>query len=266
VPHIAILAHRSEPFEQIPYYLRGIAGIWREKGLKVSVCHGPERAVPADLAVLHVDLTVVPAEYLALAARYPVCLNRHAADISKRTISRNLVRLCDGCEGPVIVKANRNCGGVKEAELAARGGLTGSSPSAFQDYQVFESAALVPPPVWHDRELVVERFLPERQDGLYCLRMWYFLGDREFGQRNFSENPIVKSASTVRRERLMDVPDELRQMRAELGFDFGKFDYAMVDGRVVLYDVNKTPCTGAGVMAQSEERYRSLAEGIWRYL
>lgn len=266
MPHIAILAHRNEPFEQVPYYLRGIAGIWREKGLKVSVFHGAERAEPADLAIVHVDLTVVPAEYLALAARYPICLNRYASDISKRTISRQLVRLGDGYKGPVIVKADRNCGGAKEAELAGRRGGRSAIPAPFSDYEVFDATALVPPPVWHDRELVVERFLPEKEGDLFSLRLWYFLGDREFGARNFSKSPIVKSASTVRREPLDEVPDELRELRAELGFDFGKFDYGIVDGRVVLYDANRTPCTGAAVIAQSEERYRNLAEGISQYL
>lgn len=260
------MTHRSEAFEQVPYYLRGIADVWKERGLDVKVCHGPGQAVEADLAVLHVDLTEIPAEYRALAARYPVCLNRHTSDISKRTLSRHLVHYGDGYDGPVIVKADRNCGGAKEAELAARRGARTGGSAPFQDYQVFESPERVPPPVWQDRELVVERFLPEMQDGLYSLRLWYFLGSREFGARNFSESPIVKSASTIRREPLEDVPDELRELRAELGFDFGKFDYAIVDGRVVLYDANRTPCTGAGVMAKSAERYRNLAEGIWEYL
>lgn len=261
-----MLTHRSEPFEQVPYYLRGIAEVWKEKGLEVCVCHGPSQAVEAEVAVLHVDLTEIPAEYRAMAARYPVCLNRHTSDISKRALSRHLVHLGAGYDGPVIVKADRNCGGAKEAEMALRTQASQGASAPFHDYQVFNSPELVPPPVWHDRDLVVEKFLPEMQGELYSLRLWYFLGHREFGARNLSKSPIVKSASTLRREPLDDVPDELRELRVELGFDFGKFDYAIVEGQVVLYDANRTPCTGAGVMAKSQERYRNLAEGIWEYL
>ena len=33
---------------------------------------------------------------------------------------------------------------------------------------------------------------------------------------------------------------DLRTMRAPLGFDYGRFDYRIVEGKVVLYDVNRT--------------------------
>jgi hypothetical protein len=45
----------------------------------------------------------------------------------------------------------------------------------------------------------------------------------------------------VRIEPHPEIPDELRRLRREMGFDFGKFDYGIVDGRVVLYDANRTP-------------------------
>jgi len=41
------------------------------------------------------------------------------------------------------------------------------------------------------------------------------------------------------------MPTELDSMRGKLGFDYGKFDYALRDGRVVLFDVNPTPATEA---------------------
>jgi hypothetical protein len=62
------------------------------------------------------------------------------------------------------------------------------------------------------------------------------------------------------------VPDELREMRKSLGFDFGKFDYAIVDGRVVLYDANRTPAVGNFSREQFMPRIRLLAEGLNAFL
>jgi hypothetical protein len=68
-----------------------------------------------------------------------------------------------------------------------------------------------------------------------------FLGDREINRRTWSPDPVVKLRGS-RIETLSEpVPDELRAIRRELGFDYGKFDYGVVDGEVVLYDVNPTP-------------------------
>ena len=41
-----------------------------------------------------------------------------------------------------------------------------------------------------------------------------------------------------------EAPEELQRFRAELGFDYGKFDYVMVDGHPVLLDANSTPYQG----------------------
>jgi hypothetical protein len=37
------------------------------------------------------------------------------------------------------------------------------------------------------------------------------------------------------------VPEALRAERARLGFDYGKFDFVVVDGEAVLLDANRTP-------------------------
>ncbi|HET6639867.1 MAG TPA: hypothetical protein VFH82_13915 [Gemmatimonadota bacterium] len=61
------------------------------------------------------------------------------------------------------------------------------------------------------------------------------------------------------------VPDEIRAIRAGLGFDYGKFDYGIVDEEVVLYDVNPTP--GASPDARLHvETVRELAPGIFDFL
>ena len=77
----------------------------------------PLEFVEADLAVLHVDLTVVPAVYLNLARRYPRAINGNVVDISKRHMTAQEVKRGHLYGGPVIVKTNRNSGGVQERLL-----------------------------------------------------------------------------------------------------------------------------------------------------
>lgn len=258
---ILILAHRHQSFEGRTYYLVEIARVWREKGLEVVVAHGPENCVDADLAVLHVDLTVVPDEYLAALRRYPRVVNGATADISKRRISR--LRLQDGgaYDGPVIVKSNWNMRGQPEWSLASRGLL----PERFRirpaAYELYQSPAEVPAGAWNDPDRIVERFEPEVEDGLFRLRMWKFFGDRETTTIASSREPIVKGANVIRREETSEVPDELRRLRRELGFDFGKFDYGLVDGRVMLYDANRTPVYSRP-LEEETPRIRSFAEGL----
>jgi hypothetical protein len=259
---IAILVHRYEAFEQTAYFMREFAKVWREQGILVTVVHGPHERVEADIAVLHVDMTAVPPEYLSLARRYGTCINGHVADISKRTVSRNLVRRNDGYVGPVIVKSDRNYGGRKEAELAARGVLPPKFAAAFTDYALYDSASEVPAEVWANPDLVVERFLTERQDGLYCLRTWMFFGSKESGSIAFSPKPVVKSESVVRREPLEVVPEELRAIRQELAFDFGTFNYAVNEERVVLFDANRTPALGQFDAGDITPEIRYFAEGV----
>jgi hypothetical protein len=46
-----------------------------------------------------------------------------------------------------------------------------------------------------------------------------------------------------------------------LGFHYGKFDYGIVDGKVVLYDVNRTP-GAASNPAHHQETVEVLSAGI----
>jgi hypothetical protein len=277
--HIVILLHKHDTFDNPPYFLNEIAKIWHEKGLRVSVLHGPEPHPDADLAILHVDLTVVPDDYLAFVRQYPVVINGSVADISKRHISANLVCYDDDYQGQVVVKTNLNCGGNPEAQLVRKGSLLRrcthvlhkNMPLPFRsrissaEYRVYQSAGQVPRAVWRNPDLVVERFLPEMCDGYYCLRSWIFLGDKEINIVGYSQNPIVKAGNMVRRENGTEVPDELRQIRKKLGFDYGKFDFAIVDGHPVLYDANRTPALGINSKEAYQERIRLLAAGIRAY-
>ena len=256
--HLAILVHEHDRFDGEHYLLRLLMDVWQARGIRVSIQQGCQTPVDADLAIVHVDVTKVPPEYLGAVAGCPRVLNRRVVDISKRAISTNRVSSGDGYDGPVIVKTNRNSGGAREQTLRGKGprvrryagALREKLPWAFRThlsalkYPIFESAKQVPLAAWYNPDLIIERFCPERRDGMYCLRTWTFLGDQETSSLSYSQQPIVKSQSVIRREPVTEVPAELRQIRKTLGFDYGKFDYGIVDDRLVLYDVNRTPTMG----------------------
>jgi len=108
-------------------------------------------------------------------------------------------------------------------------------------YPVLDNLSRVPGWVWRREDLVVERFLPEREGDEYALRVWLFFGDQEYGARLFSRERVVKVRSITRYEYLDSVPDSLRAFRRRVGLDFGKIDYVLVDGEAILLDANKTP-------------------------
>jgi hypothetical protein len=126
--------------------------------------------------------------------------------------------------------------------------------------------AEVPGAVWNDRDLVVERFLPERIDGRYAVRTWLFFGDQGRHAIFYSRAPIVKAQNIIGYDRLAEVPAELRQVRRDLKFDFGKFDYTMVNDQPVLLDANRTPTIGKFPRDRYLPIARSLADGIGVFL
>jgi hypothetical protein len=276
-PKILILTHPGDGYHREDYLVREMEEVWRGWGWRVEHREGVAGAEDADILLLHVDLTEIPPIYQALARNYRVVINGAIPDISKKRISLQRVERGDGYDGPVIVKTTRNSGGAPEARHARRGlhlgglahrlreQLPWSWRAHLRSYPVFSSPSQVPLAVWLNRDLIVERFLPERQGDFYCLRTWVFLGDRESNSLSFSREPVVKAGNVVRREVVPDVPDELREIRRKLGFDLGKFDYALVEGKVVLYDANRTPTIGT-VSTEFHRRIAHLAEGLRAYL
>lgn len=276
--HLLILTHEKDHYDRFPYITKEMIPFWREIGWRVSTQAGPGSPSDANLVLLHVDLTIIPKPYLECLKKCPMTLNGKVHDISKSVISKHLLKSDDVYEQPVIVKSNLNCGGSREALLARPSGplswpgrLLGKvglrkKPGLSIDYHVYPSLGEVPDSVWSEPNLVVERFLPERRGDYYCLRTWLFLGDRELNSISFSHEPIVKSHTVVRRELDPELPDELRQRRKELGFDFGKFDYGIVDGQVVLYDTNHTPSLGAFSRESMKDRLQHLAAGLDSFL
>ena len=257
--HIVLLVHERDPLE-FSYFLYELAHLWRAEGMRVSVHAGLHSPVDADLAIQHVDLTIVPPEYQRLYQRYPRVINAAVTNISKRAISRHLVTSVDGdWQGPVIVKTNRNYGGVPES---VRFGNFWSRLRASRrvNYRVYDSPRQVPRRIWSQGDWVVERFLPERSGKHYCLRTYTFLGDAYTHSRCFANVPVIKSWAVVGRETLGEPPRELVAIRQEMQMEYGKFDYAIVDNAVVLYDVNKTPSFGR----LAPERARLIVGGLVR--
>jgi hypothetical protein len=272
---IGILLHRSDEFETTRYLVKELAEVWRERGHEIALLRDPSRPIEADLAIAHIDLTRVPCDYARWFDSGVPVINGRVLDVSKRVISEHAVVRGDGYVGPVIVKTNRNFGGLREYRLAKRRGALGDRlerirprlPWSFRsrlhhgDYRVFASVGDVPWSVWRNPALFVERFLPERDGDDYAMRVWLFFGNRETGTRVVGPEPVVKGETALRFETLDDVPEELRRKREELCFDYGKFDYAIVDGEVVLYDANPTPGLPYAA-AQYRPKAEHLASGI----
>jgi len=204
-----------------------------------------DEPLAADLALMHVDLTVVPEAYAALARSYPVCLNVRPLDISKRKTSAAALKIGEPWTGPVIVKSNWNFNGYPEKrlnQLALAQGEPIPYPGlrTLTDYAIFNAPHEVPLNVRDDPDFVTERFIPERNGKEFAVRFWAFMGAEERCTICYSRQPIVKSASILRFEHC-EVPADLRALRKEMGFDFGKFDFVVHDGKSCLIDANKTP-------------------------
>jgi hypothetical protein len=278
---IAVLFHEKSRDDWLPgYIVHHLARFWREDGHEVAYVFGTRRFVPADLVLVHVDLSVVPAPYLDFAAQYPMALNRSVGDIRKSVVSTNLVGPGDPWKGPVMVKSDLNCGGWSEDALVGwlpRSRVRRRARRTYErlarrqtfrsstDYRVYDDLSSVPAALTRRRDLVLEKFLPEREDGLYHLRVYQFLGNRSSCVRLASHDPVVKAGTSVSAEAVEPHP-EILAWRERLGMDYGKLDYVVRDGHVVLIDVNKT--TGASKHMDGDAldaMRRELAEGLYAY-
>lgn len=280
---IAVLTQSKDDFESRYYFLALLAECWKEAGIEIVMLHGTEHFVPADALILHVDMTVIPDTCRSFARRYPVVINGRVTDISKRKVSTHIVGPEDLYDGPVIVKTNLNSGGITEKLLERKrekgnpwrrlkGKIQKKLPWTLtgnlnpHEYPIFPDSRSVPPRVWRNQRLVVEKFLPEREGDFFCIRHWLFFGDQEFNYRAFSHHPIVKAGNTVHRERGIPVPEELRALRTKLGFDYGKFDYAVVAGECVLFDANRTPTIAADDTGKGKALAEDLMAGLYPFL
>ncbi len=271
---VAILFSEHDDPER--YVVSKLAELWRADGLRVDYLRGTRLYVPADVLMLHVDLSVLPRHVLRFARRYPRVINQHVSDIRKRTYSKLIVDRKLGYTGAVIVKTDLNFGGGPESgghpNRAAR--LYYRARRAYfrlltggWGYRIYESAAHVPALVWHDPYLIVEKFVPERLGQDFVVRTYHCFGQRESFFLITSPEPIVKSGPITRIHPLPPDP-RLRAIRQQLKLDYGKLDYILVDGEPVVLDLNKT----VGLTDHSvndpclEHARRERAGGIYDFL
>jgi hypothetical protein len=275
---IAVLFHEKNRKRHLrSYAISYLAEFWRQDGHHVHFLFGTRKFVPADLLLIHVDLSVVPDEYLEFASRYPIALNSGVKDIRKSQISTNPVKQDDVYPGKVIVKTDLNYGGAPEqilrtqrsywsrlARRFARHHGIGAGWETFFKYRIYDRLTDVPPAIFKRNDLVVEKFLPEQEGHIFFVRYYEFLGDCSTCTRLASIDPIVRDGTVVRIEEIEPHPEIVRA-RNRLNFDYGKFDYVIHDGKPVLLDANKT--TGADRVRTSElnARRRHRANGIYSY-
>lgn len=281
---ITILVHEDAKMTRSSLYI--LAYLWKgweARGHTVRVAQGVDEWVPGDVVFVHVDLTVVPDEYLEFAARFPVAVNGGVRDLSKHQFSTLMLRPGDRWAGRVIVKTKANYGGhvdlpygQRTAELLLHEGRPERPWRKRQtldpyDYPVFDSLHDVPPGVWRNPYLMVEKFMPERnEEGLYVMRNWFFLGESGFVRKVSSPYHIVKplthgddSGRECYLERANDpIPDEVWTLRRQMGFDYGRFDYVEVNGRPFVFDVNTTPVIVEEGLQMFAPEFEALVGGI----
>jgi hypothetical protein len=271
MPVLSII-HRTDHLKP-NYVLHALARQWEGMGYRVTV--GAAHDAGAELGLLHIDRTRLNPASLPPPPPGVAVLNGGILDISKRRFSTLLLGPDSDWPGPVIVKTDLNAFGKPErgnrkptwrealkariAKVSWRHAHT--LPRA--TYPVLPALARVPGWVWKRRDLIVEKFLPEREGDLYCLRGWMFFGAAGYGYRLYSTHPTVKIGSIIRHEFLTDVPPEIAAQRRALGFDFGKFDYVMQDGQAILLDINKTPTFRGD---PDSPRVKAMAEAIRGFL
>lgn len=281
---IAIITHALQEVRPGTTIARIAHEHWVPKGYRIVTHRGLDRLPPADVAIQHVDLTKVPQAYLELARHYPRVINGAVGDISKKRVSAELLGKDSTYDGRVMVKTDLNHAGMPERMLrqdipGVKGALLrlierlapvswfGHMPN--DQYVVFEDKNDVPGWVWRARGLVVQPLYMERRGDLFALNQWYFLGDKDCVSTLLSRSPVVKIANVAEFVPLhLEVPDEIRRRRAELQFDYGKFDYVIVDGKPMLLDANRTPDEGTAfpTIPRIVDICAALAEGLPKFL
>lgn len=276
---IAVLFHeRQRDVEQGNYRIWALAENWRARGIRVEYVWGIRREIDADLLFPHLDVSYIPDDYWAFLQRHPNVVNRRVRDIRKTAVSGLRVGPDDPVEGPVIVKTVDNCGGYTDDWLRgpslwrrARRRIcrvpwverrTLPWARALSRYYLFDSVREVPRGVFRNPNLIVERFMPERDGDQYIVRLWIVLGDRWLGRVLASRDPQVKSGNS-RLDEGVAPPPEIVAWRERFGLDYGKIDYVIHQGRPIVLDVNTTPTVSGDGRSEFYIRGSAdLSEGI----
>ena len=280
---IAVLFHRNDSNPSL-YVVHQFRRFWEEDGYEVIYLFGTRQYVPADLLLVHVNLSVVPEEYLAFAARYPISINGRLQDIRKTAISDNLIGPENSWDGPVIVKSNLNYFGTPERRLqrtwaekkwpllirlheGLKRRLRGKDLSnVLSNYKVFNHRGEIPSSWFAAKDIVIEKFRPEIENGLFHLRMAQILGDRVRCTRIAAQEPVIKANRSIHSEDIEPDP-AVSEWRQRFHVDYGKMDYVVSGGQAILLDVNKTTGMTANYRDAKtlDSARRFLAEGIYSY-
>lgn len=267
---ILVVCHPSDRTLQDNYILHALIAPWRARGNAVEIQFGWARRPAADLVIPHIDVTVLPPDALDFLAAYPNVVNRRLTDISKRRISANLLQRGDAWSGPVMVKTDANHAGIPDfvrrpppprwRRLLARGPQPLPPPPAAR-YRIYDRLTDVPPQVWRDRSLVVEKLIAQRDGSLYVLQQWWLMGDAVVHRSQVGPAPVVAGPDIVRRAPVaVAPPPELLALRARTGLDFGKVDYVQHDGGITVFDIATTP-TGRSMTGRAD-MMETLAAGL----
>ena len=255
--------------------VHALASLWRDAGRDV-VC-GTGFAADADVCLLHQNRTRLDPAQIPPAPPGVAIVNGRVLDISKRRYSTLALDRGSDWGGAVIVKSNLNHFGLPETrgdrrrqtvaqwvrKKLFRNDWRRRRMLPHRDYPILDHLDEVPEWVWEEPDLLVEKFMPERDGELFVLRGYVFLGSQSYGYRLFATHPMVKTGTMVRHDYIEEAPPEIVAKREELGFDFGKFDYVMRDGKAVLLDANRTPSFAGD---PKSERFKRLATGIEDFL
>jgi hypothetical protein len=299
----SILILRDRPSKPMSYVIDHYTLCWKNAGYRVINHIGLANIPVADIVIVHIDLTVIPKEYVALINGLHRVINGKILDISRQRFSKLLLSKNDNYTGPVIVKTNANYGGIldcqytpflsniiKEKRLSNKQQLHIFRFFLFKsivknrflrilnkwdtieslnplEYPIFRNIKSVPYGIWKNNNLIIEPFISSLENGLFYAHYYIFFGDKEISGRISSPDPIVKFNNCVSDEEV-PVPDEVKQWRKDLKIDYGRFDYLVVGGKYFLIDVNKTE--GGGDMNYMDHKYLDemnlLASGLEFYL
>ena len=163
---LVVTLENSLHFREQRSLLAHLCLIWEAQGHVIKVAQGNKQPLEADIAISHVDLTVVPDEYTTCLETYPATINIKASNISKAHISRNLLTRTDTYKGEVIVKTANNYGGIPELIHQRQGGLLQNDMLHQRpwkrveyldtnDYPRFNSINEVPQGVWQNNKLII---------------------------------------------------------------------------------------------------------------
>ena len=193
-----------------------LASYWKAAGHRITM--GPADNIDTDIGILHIDLTRIDKKSLPKNPSHRPFLNGQVLDISKSRFSTLKLLPGDSWDGPVIIKSNLNYYGAPEWRNNSHGFFERKRRKLSEKswrlarmlpphkYPVLSKLSDVPGWVWENPELIVERFMPERERGLYCMRGWMFFGKRGYTYKVFSESNIIKARNVTESKILGDPP------------------------------------------------------------